>query len=413
MGAVAEHIGADASKVVTTRLTDVSGRELLARLAEAGLVERGCVVMLGLDAIRERLGARWERRREQVWKSAMAHIERRLSPHDVAALVSETEIALAVLAGPETAQSVGLKCLQELLIFFLGAYSPNDMRVQTITSVSGADIACAPIDPPLGLMEELPPLAPHAPVEKPSGRAGASQPWSTMSFSSRGATQTLDQALLLETLLSIRKSGDPVTIGMAVHPVWTDRATGRRASPYLRANFTLAEQLAIDKSTLEFASQVLQIDSAALVVPISFEAASSSRGWALLSGWMNQHADALASRVILELVHLSAGTPRGRLREVASTLMARAPRLMARAEPSRAMLALLQECRIAGVSLDCSATARDDLPGLLKAFGGAARGIAPILCALGLPDSSAAEMARGAGFSNATLNSDCGMAPRL
>ena len=406
MGAVTEDIGQNVRSLATSRLTDASGQEVLARLADAGLVERGCVVMLGLDAIRDRLGSRWERRRDQVWDSAMAHIERRLSPHDVAARISETRIAVAVLAGPEAAQGVGLKCLQELLIFFLGSYSPNDMRVQSVTSVSGGEIACAHVDPPLGLMEELLPPATRAPMERPSGGSGASQPWSTMSFTRGSVTQTLDQALLLETLLSMRKSGEPVTIGMAVHSAWTDRATGRRASPYLRANFTLAEQLAIDKSTLEFASQVLKIDSAALVVPVSFEVASSSRGRALLSGWMSQHADALASRIIVELVHLSAGTPRGRLREVVSALMARAPRLMARAEPSRAMVALLQDCRIAGVSLDCSATARDDLPGLLKAFGGAAKGIAPILCALSIPDSSVAEMARIAGFSHATLNSD-------
>ena len=233
----------------------------------------------------------------------------------------------------------------------------------------------------------------------------ASQPWSAASFARGRATQTLDQALLLETLLAIRKAGDPAAIGMAVHPVWTDLATGRRASPYLRVNFTLAEQLAIDRAALEFASQVLQIDDAVLVVPVSFEVASSARGRELLSGWMNQHADALATRVILELVHLSAGTPRGRLREVVSTLMARTPRLMARAEPSRAMVMLLADCRIGGVSLDCSATARGDLPGLLKAFGGAARTIAPILCALGIPDSDAAETARAAGFSYATLSS--------
>ncbi len=242
-----------------------------------------------------------------------------------------------------------------------------------------------------------------APVAEPGA---VSQPWSAMAFTRGAVTKTLDQALLLETLFSIRKPGEPVTVGMAVHPVWTDLATGRRASPYLRANFTLAEQLAVDASTLAFASQVLQIDDAALVVPVSFEAASTSRGRELLSGWMNQHADALASRIILELVHLSAGTPRGRLQEVVYALMARAPRLMARAEPSRAMVALLQDCRIASVSLDCSAAARDDLPGLLKAFGGAAKNIAPVLCALGIPDSGAVEMARAAGFSHATLNSD-------
>ena len=69
-------------------------------------------------------------------------------------------------------------------------------------------------------------------------------------------------------------------------------------------------------------------------------------------------------------------------------------------------MALLQDCRIAGVSLDCSAAARDDLPGLLKAFGGAAKSIAPILCALALPDAGLADMARTAGFSHATVNSD-------
>ncbi|MEO6341058.1 MAG: hypothetical protein ABIO39_13535 [Caulobacteraceae bacterium] len=405
MTVATDHIEQGVADVVTNRLTNTSGREVLNRLAEAGLVERGCVVMLSLDAIRDRLGDRWERRRDQVWDSAMAHIEKRLTPRDVSARVGETDIAIAILAGREEAQTVGLKCLQELLIFFLGSYSPNDMKVQFVTSISGEHIACTHIEPPLGLMEDAAPMASApAPAGKPAAGSGASAPWSTMSFTRGNVTQTLDQALLLETLLSIRRPGEPATIGMAVHPVWTDGATGRRASPYLRANFTLAEQLAVDKATLEFASQVLQIDGAALVVPVSFEVASSSRGRALLSSWIGEHSAAIGSRIILELVHLSAGTPRGRLLEVAAGLAARVPRIMARAEPSRAMVALLQDCRIAGVSLDCSGTSREDLPGLLKAFGRAAKSIAPVLCALGIPNAEAAETAREAGFSHATLD---------
>ena len=219
------------------------------------------------------------------------------------------------------------------------------------------------------------------------------------------AIRNLDRALLLETLLAIRTTADPVPLGMAVRPIWSDRVSGRRASPYLRPDLTLLEQLEIDRATLEFASQGLMIDSGVLVTPISFEVASSSRGRAMLSDWMEAHSNALSSRIIFELVHLNAGTPRGRLQEIASALTARSARLMARAEPSRAMLALLRDCRVGSVSLDCSGTAPDDLPKLLKTFGNAAKPVAPVLCVLGLPDIAAAGAARAAGFSHATVNS--------
>jgi|GEM_PF-6065971 len=394
----------DVAAVLRERLTSVTGREVLVRLSEAGLVERGCVILIGLDAIQERLGDRWERRKEQVWDAAMAHIARHLGPTDVSAQVSDTDIALAVLAGRDHAQVLGLKCLQELLVFFLGTYRPQDMQVHSVVDVSRDLVVCRPIAPPSAMLHQPPPAPkPPAPWET-APLADIMKRWSSLSFTCGGGSQTLDAALLLETLLSVRGRDPATPMGLRVHPTSTERATGRRANPYGRLNLTLPEQLAIDQATLEFAGTVMEIDSGAVIVPVSYEVASSSRGRAMLSAWISERAEAVAARVIFELVRVDAGTPKGRLTETIASLQARGPRIMVRAAASKAMLAMLRECRMNGVTLDCGNAPAEDLPSLLTTLGASAKSLAPVLCALSLPDMAATEFARQAGFTHASLS---------
>jgi hypothetical protein len=400
MSAPASQIDQQVAEVLRRRLTSVSGREVLVRLAEAGLVERGCVILLGLDAIRDRPGARWADRQERVWEAVHAHVSRRLGPHDLFAQVSDTDFALAAIAGKDYAQLLGLKCLQELLIFFLGAYRPEDMRISRVDWVDGDEILVSDIAPPAALIVDTP--APPPPSQN-GPLAGVMREWSSLSFNFGGGTQHLEAALVLETLLTFKPGAPMTAIGMRIHNAAKDRATGRRVNPYAIPSLTLTEQIAIDRSTLEFVHQVLDLDPGVLVVPISFEVASSSRGRALMSSWLSAHAEA-ATRMVVELVRVDAGTPVGRLTETAASLQSRVRRVMVRAEPSKAMLATLRGSRINGVSLDCSGLPMEEGVALVTQFGPAARNLAPMLCALGLSGMTVAERASEAGFTHGSLD---------
>jgi hypothetical protein len=402
MSPSASQIDLQVADVLRRRLTSVNGRDVLVRLGEAGLIERGCVVLLGLDAIRDRLGARWDDRRDRVWEAVHAHVSRRLGPHDLCVQVSDTDLAVAAIAGKDYAQLLAVKCLQELLIFFLGSYRPDDMRVSRVAWIDEQEIGVTYIDAPAGLVADTP--APPAPSDK-APLADVMREWSCLSFNFGGGAQNLDASLVLETLLAFKPGAPATPIGLRIHNSATDRATGRRINPYALSNLTLAEQIAIDRSTLDFTHQVLELDPGILVVPISFEVASSSRGRALLSSWFSAHAEA-ATRVVVELVRVDAGTPSGRLTEAAASLHTRVRRVMVRAEPSKAMLATLRGCRINGVSLDCNGMPGEDCAGLLSQFGPAARNIAPMLCALGLSSMAAADHACELGFTHGSLDAE-------
>src|SRR4051812_31755531 len=104
---VAARIVAEDQAIVTS----FEGASLLERLAQAGMVERGRVVLIGLDALRDRFGDRWPNKRDMVWEAALQHIKRRIGPDDLCAQVGDAEAVIAVAGDANRAQSLGLAIL--------------------------------------------------------------------------------------------------------------------------------------------------------------------------------------------------------------------------------------------------------------------------------------------------------------
>lgn len=121
---------------------------VLERFRASGMLEGGRINLIGLDAIAERLGDKWEGRQEQVYH----HVERTLTRHlkdgGFFQRVSPTDyLVVQPGLGKFGGQVSCLRYLKSLLTHFLGGAAPEAIDVLEVTSLSGGRIFAAEIDP--------------------------------------------------------------------------------------------------------------------------------------------------------------------------------------------------------------------------------------------------------------------------
>lgn len=119
----------------------------LERFRTSGMLEQGRINLIGLDAIADRLGDKWEGRKEQIYH----HVERTLTRHleggGFFQRVSPTDyLVVQPSLGKFSAQVSCLLYLRELLSHFLGGAAPEAADVLEVTSLSGGRIFAAEID---------------------------------------------------------------------------------------------------------------------------------------------------------------------------------------------------------------------------------------------------------------------------
>ena len=130
------------------RITAGGAAAALERLAGTDLVERGCVTVISVDAIRKRSGDRWPRKRDAVWAYLGKKFDEHLAYQDIRHRIGETDFLVAVTSEEGVAaQALSLKILEEALLFFLGVADFADMKVRAVSAINGAELACSDIDP--------------------------------------------------------------------------------------------------------------------------------------------------------------------------------------------------------------------------------------------------------------------------
>lgn len=392
---VAARIVAEDQAIVTS----FEGASLLERLAQAGMVERGRVVLIGLDALRDRFGDRWPNKRDMVWEAALQHIKRRIGPDDLCAQVGDAEAVIAVAGDANRAQSLGLAILQELLIHFLGEARPSDLRLNRVMWIDGQEIGCEPLT-----RESVPQVAAEPRSFAPPSEPLAAHPdWSALSMTGRAAR--LDERLAIEPVVSLRNH---LTAAHRVGVTITDKRGAGRLDSAALSTLAPAELLALDSAVVDFAL-AQPASGGPLVLPLSFQTLSTSRGRALLLH-RGGGEDALAARrPIIEITGLDHA-PQGRLTEVVSLVAPACRSVIAqvdgRLEATRvrwaARLQALAGCRLGGVSVDFGIRSEVSVQ-RLAALVGAAREIAPLAFVFHVPDGTALGEVSAAGFTHAGL----------
>jgi len=129
------------------RFASADARLALERIQGSEMLAEGKVCLLGLDAVRERLGPRWPGRREMVYQHIQATLRRQLGPHGFFVRISETDFLVAQPGvGRLEGQAYCLNCLREVLTYFLGEALIADLVVCEVTTIADDQIGARKLD---------------------------------------------------------------------------------------------------------------------------------------------------------------------------------------------------------------------------------------------------------------------------
>src|ERR1700722_19224438 len=119
-----------------SRIASADARQTLARIQTSSVLGEGKACLIGLDAVRSRLGPKWIDRRERVYEHAVTTLRRQLGAGALTLRVSETEF-LVVQSGIDrlSGQALCLNCLREVLTHFLGEAVLGDIVLHEVSSI--------------------------------------------------------------------------------------------------------------------------------------------------------------------------------------------------------------------------------------------------------------------------------------
>lgn len=381
----------DAHAVPVPRLANPGTADLLAEF-DPELIESGRVNLIGLDLIRERLGERWPRRRDQVWAHADKVLDRYLEPSDSGRRVSEVEYALAFASlPPAVARGRCLRILDEILSHFLGEVGGDQLTLNTVVSIARGEIRCQPVQPEevrALLSEPRPTSLPASARDDDADAAGTA--WSSAAWPTRPVRLRSGQDLRLcvwtEPLHHVRR---PDSVGLRFARDVTD-ARGRSLSASEREALTPLDAAELDLATLEQVREGM-IDWGAraglFVAPLSFSAAANAPARMRLRHLLDEVDEIDRERLILEVETVPSDVPSSRIVETVGLLQRFVRGVVVRTAPVRSALERLRPAPLLGVAPDEAALAGrpGEVFGCLKLLADRARGIAPEVFVLGLP----------------------------
>jgi len=379
----------DAARSGPARLDRVGFHALVEQLAKARKIEDGCVTVIGLDAIRDRLGARWPRRCTQVWEAVDRLLERRLPPHALHARIDDVSYLIEAGTSPESAQSTSFKLLQELHLFFLGEPKFEAMKVASVLSFDGGRLLTQPVvgrsfDPP----DDVPPVRPPPPATPDP----AAIQWSALSFVT--ASHRVQVAYERQAVILL-STGKPTAVRLKP-VVRVDGA--ERSGAAISEGLTHAELMALDQATM---LEAMSAGEGAIVAPFFFETLSTTRGRAAILKTLAGQPPPRG--LITELIGIDRGTPESRLLETVSLIAPYCAAIIVQAPADRPCVSLTRATRLKGMSIDCEDVHPQRGPAARLMECKTRSGIGPLLFAFGLASPGLLPLARAAGATHASL----------
>jgi hypothetical protein len=238
-------------------------------------------------------------------------------------------------------------------------------------------------------------------VEASVGPSEGLPPWTFVTAERR--ILALDYSI--EELVSLKHAA---TAALRIRPVVRHVKSGVIIPTWAYGRLADSDVESIDRATLEFAGRLRPSDTEAklpLVIPQSFRNLAGRRGRAGLVQATHGSAEALKTRVIVEMTEIGRGTPPGRLNEVTSLIGAMCKGVFARLQPGRDTAAAFKDVRLQGLALDAGDVvgSDSDVAAALLEIGEQAQGLAPLLIAQGLHSDGFFAVAEVAGFTHVAL----------
>jgi len=393
-----------------TRISAADASAVLDRLAGSDRLERGAVFLISVEAIKQRSGDRWDKKRDDVWGYLGRKLNEYLSYQDIHQRVSDTE-ALVAMNTEEgvAAQAVGMKVLEDVLEFFLGEANRKDIRIKAVTKIDGDCLSCTDVDPDAIATARATalPQAEREPIMSPyqmKVSVQAERERNPVSFvASSGHKLQIEFAL--EHVVSLRHG---VTAVLRVEPTVRYHATGEVIPTRKFAKLADEDIMAIDRATLAFGGLFLPQDARTqppLILPVSFRTMAGRKGRQLLIGLPCASTDQVRQGAMVEFIDIDRGTPPGRLVEVVSLVSGVARGVLARLQPNTEALGPVSGARFNGLVVDFAdlGLTNAKLAPFMRVMAHQMRGKAPALIAQGLAERMHLDMAEEAGFTHAGI----------
>lgn len=354
-----------------SRLVGADARQALEQIQSSPIVSEGKVCLIGLDAIRERLGARWPGRREMVYEHVRHTLRRQIGAHGFFLRISETDFLVAQPSvSPLTGQAYCLNCLRDLLTYFLGEALINDIVVHQVTSIEDGRIAADKLDATELQAEADKAQAAHGGAASSEPGAISQDRW-TPFVANDG--RRLRASSRLEPVFQLKTYG---RIGY--------RMTRRVLQLPGETPLSVAEQRQLTSSDIEridFATLARGLNrlhqegegerEPSLILPVSFATLSSQRGRATVAEFFRQAQASVQRGLICEVCDIE-GVPTGALLAAASLMRPFCRFIVGRlvGPPQGSLSNLLRETSLQGVSIECPPGLNSD-----DSFGAFARTI--------------------------------------
>jgi hypothetical protein len=129
------------------RFTSAGPRQALAQLEASPALSEGKICLVGLDAVRERMGPRWDARRDMVLSYAEQTLRRQIGARGLFVRISDTGFLVALPdLSPLAGQAYCLNCLRDILTHFLGDAQMSDIVVHQVTSIRDGALEAQQLD---------------------------------------------------------------------------------------------------------------------------------------------------------------------------------------------------------------------------------------------------------------------------
>jgi hypothetical protein len=333
----------------------------LERFDDPALLDEGKVAVISLDAIVERLGARWPQRRDQVYDHAEKTLEKYLGLHGYFARISEADY---LICQPElgrfSAQAACLRYLREIFQYFLGDAKPADNGVHHVTKVFPEGVTAAKVDARHVEREEEVEQAERRQAaldaEELASKAATMDQWSPF-VASDG--RELRVTCNLEPVLELKTFG---RIGFRMARRVLVVGSGDALTAAQVANLSSADILKIDLATIARGLDRVKSNQAdgpqlSLIIPVSHVSLSSQRARTQIVVALKTAGGMVKRGVICEISDIE-GVPQGALLSAASLIRPFSLFVVGRlnvAPPTSSTVAQLKGAGLQALSVECPA----------------------------------------------------------
>jgi len=420
----------DASGRLFLKLVRDDAVEIIERLRETHVDAMGRAFLIHLGYLAERLGNKWEAKRDLIHSQLKTSFERRFQePNWCIQVDDDNFLAIIMTLGEHKGALSAAELWYATGQFFVGDVSAVPPPLFEAIADDVDRMRLVPID--LNKYFDRAEARPLRPVTAPIA-GGAETASGRVSVAPGTATAILRRPAMAGTLISaggwnlrVASAIEPVfemkklaMIGHRLEPVVVETATNVSLDARAIGGMDWGDREQIDIANIEQGLKLMQMRTPdqrrmMIVVPAAFSTFASARSRSRLMPLVGAAAREMQLKVLFEIRHLN-GVPMGRIGEIVALLRPYCMTTMGQITADARAIASLKGSGLAGICLDFDPSRRDDaaLETWLSPLAAAARGATGACMIQGLDNLHQMAVARQCGVSHATVRASAIMAAR-